>query len=103
MQNKNNPSFRVSIHILPTCANFLGICFLILSFIKVNKLGDSTYLDELLILPIVVFFLACIFSYISLRKEDKFTKYEDWADRFFIAGLISITLISLTFIFEILV
>jgi hypothetical protein len=32
----------VSIHILPTAANLLGICFLVFSLISVLKLGDQT-------------------------------------------------------------
>jgi hypothetical protein len=57
----------VSIHILPTAANLLGICFLVFSLISVLKLGDQTFLDELVTLAIVDFLFASLASYASLR------------------------------------
>lgn len=90
-------------HILSTSSNLLGICFVIFSFIKVNGLGPGTVLDESLIIPILLFFAASIFSYFSMRSEERESRLEAMADRIFIIGLFSLMLLSLIFIFEILV
>lgn len=100
MSDKPNQP-KISDHILQTSSNLLGLCFLILSFIKVNKLGASTFLDELLTLPILLFFSSAILSYLSLRRNNRAETYEIWADRIFITGLFAIAIISLIFIFEV--
>lgn len=95
------PPVKISDHILQTSSNLLGLCFLILSFIKINKMGTSTFLDELLTFPILLFFSSAILSYLSLRGHKRAETYEVWADRVFITGLFAITIISLVFIFEV--
>jgi len=102
MIHKDNENPQISDHILQTSSNLLGICFVLLSLLKVNKLSSSTALDELLMLPILLFFSSSFLSYMSLRKNKSPTKYEIWADKIFIFGLLSITVISLTFVFEVL-
>jgi hypothetical protein len=76
----------VSIHILPTAANLLGICFLVFSLISVLKLGDQTFLDELVTLAIVDFLFASLASYASLRVITAHGFYRKAADIFFISG-----------------
>ena len=102
MHTQEKPVSVISRHILPTASNLLAICFVILSFIKVNKLGDGTYLDELLSAPILFFYLASICSYMSLRPGHE-RKMEKWADKCFMLGLFVMTLISFTFLLKILV
>ncbi len=95
------PPTKISDHILQTSSNLLGLCFLILSLIKINKMGSSTFLDELLTFPILLFFSSAILSYLSLRGNRRAETYEIWADRIFITGLLAIAVISLVFIFEV--
>jgi hypothetical protein len=45
VNNKKN----IARHILPTSANLSGLYFVILSFIKVSKLGNETIIDELVV------------------------------------------------------
>lgn len=95
--NKKN----ISRHILPTSANLLGLCFVILSFIRIAKLGAETFLDELLAIAIIIFLISSIFSYASMRSKKKPELYEKVADTIFIAGLVMLTLISVVIVCEV--
>lgn len=91
----DNQEFKVTNHILPTSANLLGICFVILSFIKTSNFSNKNILDEWITVPILAFFISSILSYISIRNERGFKRLERFADYFFLLGLISLTLISI--------
>ncbi|MDZ4677756.1 MAG: hypothetical protein SGI74_09635 [Oligoflexia bacterium] len=92
---------RIAGHILPTASNLLGLCFLLMSFIKVDTLRSVTVLDEFLLFPILIFFLAANCSYLSLRSMGKRVAfYESTADKLFISGLFSMTVISILFVLE---
>lgn len=92
----------VSIHILPTAANLLGICFLVFSLISVLKLQDQTLLDELVAVAIVNFLLASLASYASLRLKTAHGFYRKAANIFFISGLCLLTLASLAIVLKII-
>ena len=102
----SNPNDRknVSKHILPTSSNLLGICFVILSFIKLWKMGrlEVIITDKLIGISIVLFLVASLFSYASMRSDRKSEFYEKIADMFFLAGLSFLTVIALIMAFEIL-
>jgi hypothetical protein len=92
----------VSIHILPTAANLLGICFLVFSLISVLKLRDQTLLDELVALAIVDFLFASLASYASLRAKTAHGFYRKAADIFFVVGLCLLTLASVAIVLKII-
>jgi multisubunit Na+/H+ antiporter MnhG subunit len=92
----------VSHHILPTAANLLGLCFVILSVIKVMKIGAQTVIDELVAAAIVIFLVASIFSYASIRSQTRSELLERIADSIFLAGLGILTITSLIVVFEII-
>lgn len=85
-------------HLLPASSNLLGLCFLIFSFIRVTDKGSTTILDELIIIPIILFFVSSFLSYLTIRSHAK--NYEKYADKVFIIGLASLALISVGFILE---
>jgi len=92
----------VSIHILPTAANLLGICFLVFSLISVLKLRDQTLLDELVASAIAAFLFAGLASYASLRVKTAHGCYRKAADIFFIGGLCLLTLATLAIVLKII-
>ncbi len=102
MSGNGNDGKNVSHHILPTAANLLGLCFVILSVIKVLKLGAQTVIDELVVLAIVIFLTASIFSYASIRSAGRSDAYEKIADIVFLCGLGLLTLTALIIMFEII-
>lgn len=74
-------------HILPTSGNLLGLCFAILSFIKVSGLADATIIDEVMLPAIVLFLSSSIFSYAPIRSLRKEEHYERIAEFIFLGGL----------------
>ena len=97
---KNNDRKNVAKHILPTSANLLGLCFVLLGFIKISKLSDATIIDECLGVVIVFFLFSSIFSYASMRSSRHSEIYEKVADILFLIGLSCLTLISLVIVFQ---
>ncbi len=94
----------VSHSILATSANLLGLCFVMLSFIKTTGIADKTLVDESLTIPIVSFFGACLFSYLAVRANvHNSERLERWADLCFICGLVFLTILSLSLVFAIVV
>lgn len=87
-------------HILPTSSNLLGICFFILSYIKVGNQSRSTLLDECVIIPIILFFVASLLSYISMRSATDNPRIERMADNVFMTGLLSLSLIAIIMVLE---
>ena len=56
-------------HILSTSANLLGLCFIVLTSIKVSKMQDVTLIDETTALAIILFMTSCILSFLSMRGK----------------------------------
>ena len=92
---------NISRHILPTASNMLGLCFLIFSIVKVNKFAQLTLLDEMTAFSMLLFLISCLFSYASIRARSREARFERIADIFFMIGLISLTSITLIFVFEV--
>lgn len=102
MSADGNGKKYISHHILPTAANLLGLCFVILSVIKMMHLGAETIIDELVASAVVIFLVASIFSYASLRSEARSERFEKVADVVFLAGLALLTITALIIVFEII-
>jgi hypothetical protein len=89
-------------HILPTSGNLLGLCFAILSFIRVSALADATIIDEVMLPAIVLFLASSIFSYASMRSLRKEEHYERIAEFIFLAGLSLLAICAVTVGIELL-
>lgn len=94
----------MSRHILPTASNLLGICFIILNFVKIWKIGhiEVIIIDKLVGISMVLFLTACLLSYASMRVHKRSDLYEKGADLIFLLGLVSLTVIAVISAFEIL-
>ena len=103
MSDDKNGKNAISNHILPTASNLLGLCFVILSFMKVTRLGLETIIDELVAVAIVLFLAASVLSYVSIRTASKKSDhYEKIADGIFLSGLGLLTITALIVVFEII-
>ncbi len=100
MSETANNKKNISRHILPTSANLLGLCFVILSFIRVLKLGNETIIDELVAVAIVLFFTSSFFSYVSMRSNRWAESCEKIADTIFLIGLFLLSLCSILVAYE---
>ena len=76
-------------HILNASSNLLGICFVVLTSLKLLKVSDTTIIDELTAFTILALMASSIFSFLALRSESNRAKYyERIADTIFLIGLI---------------
>ena len=83
-----NPTNDRTPHILNTSSNLLGICFLILTSLRILKESDKTIIDETTIVASILFMASCILSFLSMRSVDgKSLKWERMADWAFLGGL----------------
>jgi hypothetical protein len=100
MSEARNDKKNISRHILPTSSNLLGLCFVILTFIKILKLGHETLIDEIVATAIVLFFISSFFSYVSMRSDRWTQLCEKIADSIFLIGLFLLSIGSVLVAFE---
>jgi hypothetical protein len=98
MADKRSP------HILNTSANLLGLCFIVLTSIKVSKMGDVSIIDETTAIAIVLFMGSCILSFLAMRKDGDSSnnRLEKLADVLFLSGLIVLFLTTMIITFNII-
>jgi hypothetical protein len=84
-------------HILNASSNLLGICFVIITALKVTHLSSETYADEISTAASVEFICACVLSYMSLRASRQSQRYERLADYIFMGGLFTLLAAMLSF------
>lgn len=91
-------------HILNASSNLLGLCFIVLTSIKVLNLRAATILDEIATLAIVMFMTSCILSFLSIRSNnaERNAKLEKVADIFFLCGLFMLFISAMFISFNII-
>jgi hypothetical protein len=98
MENNNNKSS----HILTTSSNLLGICFIVLTSLKLLNLDGKTLIDEFTAVAIFLFMFSSVLSFLSLRNENrKGEQLEKIADIIFLLGLFSLFIITMFVTFDI--
>lgn len=96
MKNKKKVS-----HILNTSATLLGLCFVVLTSLKVNKLNEESVIDELTSVAIILFLASCLFSYLSIRSRNQSVeRFEKIADIVFLLGLLLLFTITMLITFN---
>lgn len=84
-------------HILGASANLLGICFVLITGLSITNLNVKTYADEICLFASFLFLSSCLLSYLSIRRENSRYDYENWADRSFMIGILSLFAAICTF------
>lgn len=84
-------------HILNAASNLLGICFVLITGLKISGASESTWLDEIAIVTAMLFALSCLLSYASIRTERSTQRLEAIADGFFLVALILLSTAVFTF------
>lgn len=75
-------------HILTASATLLGLCFVVLTSFKMSDNHQTSLIDECTAVAILMFMVASILSYWSMRNEKEPGKYyEKLADIVFLTGL----------------
>ncbi|MDD5456471.1 MAG: hypothetical protein PHV30_05495 [Candidatus Margulisbacteria bacterium] len=91
-------------HILSTSSNLLGFCLVVLTSLKITKINEATYLDEITEIVCVLLAAASLLSFLSIRSEKEIIaiKYEKLADNIFIIALSAIFIITFMIAFSII-
>ncbi len=85
MDQNNNEK---SPHILNASSNLLGICFIVLTSLKLLDKSQKTVIDEITLVAIIFFMASCICSFLSIRRKGKSSVIlETVADIVFLGGL----------------
>ena len=75
-------------HILTASSTLLGLCFVVLTSLKMTDSHEASIIDEFTAASILMFMASSIFSYLSLRNNEMpKPRYEKIADAVFLAGL----------------
>ena len=90
-------------YILNTSSNLLGICFVVLTSLKVLKLTTETLIDEFTLVLIFLLMGSCIFSFLSIRSVTKRSAvFESIADYLFLISLLVLFATILLFTFNVI-
>lgn len=93
---------NVAHHILPTSATMIGVCMTVISIVKLLHVGSAgTWIDKLLAIDSLTFLASAAFSYFSMR-DGAFARFERYADRSFMVGLLGMTVCALLLAFELI-
>ena len=91
----------ISHHILAASTTLLGISFAIVSLIGAMGHADKTFADEFALLSLSLFLGSCIFAYGSMRVPKRSAAFGKISEALFIAGLISLCLLSVLISFNV--
>jgi len=90
-------------HILNASSNLLGICFILLASLKVMKIAEKTFIDEVTTMAIILFMGSCILSFISIRTNNSRSNfYENIADIVFMIGLSLLFITTILYSFNVI-
>lgn len=77
-----------SSHILNASSNLLGLCFVVLTSLKLLNIAHKTVIDELTTVATILFMASCILSFLSIRGNiHNSSRMESLADYSFLSGL----------------
>ena len=103
IKSQNSSSNDLSHHILPNSATMVGVCIMVISIVKSMNPGLANYLiDKALAIDSLLFMISALLSFSSIRLRKSTDRLERWAEMVFLIGLVSMTLITVVFSFEII-
>ncbi len=98
---------ELNVHVFSVSAAMVGVCLTVVGIIRVVISSDGAYAtvaDDLLALDSVVFVVACLLAYSSLRSTTSLhaNRFQRLADITFLSGLLLMTGACLLIAFSIL-
>ena len=78
-------------HILNASTNLLGICFVIITGLKLTASNSLSWADEITWIASVFFLASILLSYLALRNDGQSRWREQWAERTFLFGVAGLT------------
>lgn len=98
--NKIENQIEKSPHILNASSNLLGICFIVLTSLKLLKKGADTIVDEITLGALILFMASCLLSFLSIRSRKRSEFLERIADILFMIGLLLLFATTILFSFN---
>lgn len=86
---------HASPHILAASASLLGLCFLVLTSIRLLELSSSTHIDEFSSFALFLFVGSSVFSFWSMRSIRHKGRLDSIAAYMFFSGLLMLFIITL--------
>lgn len=97
---RNNNNFP---HILTASSTLLGLCFVVLTSLKLNNVREASIIDEFTAIAIIMFMVSSILSYLSMRtRKEPGAFYEKIADFVFLSGLVFLFVTTMLITFNII-
>ena len=87
-------------HILNASSGLVGLCFIVLTSLKIMGLSGKTYIDEFTAAALVLFIASCIISYLSMRSTYSSKRFARIADITFLGGLVTLLIITIEISFN---
>ncbi len=78
-------------HILNASTNLLGICFVIITGLKLTRSNGLSWADEVTWMASLCFLASISLSYLAVRNAGRVKWQATWAERSFLAGLGSLS------------
>jgi hypothetical protein len=78
-------------HILNASTNLLGICFVIITGLKLTGSNSLSWADEIAWIASLLFLVSVGLSYLALRGDGRAGRTEVWAERVFLCGVATLT------------
>jgi cytochrome bd-type quinol oxidase subunit 2 len=77
-------------HILSASTNLLGICFVVITGLKLASANARSYADEVAWVAALLLFVAALSAYLAIRN-DHARPWQTWlADACFLGGLVAL-------------
>jgi hypothetical protein len=82
-------------NILNAASNLLGICFVIITGLRITRMSAHTVGDEVAWVSALLFLGAIGMSYLTIRRGEGSHWHDRWAERAFLLGVAMLTLATL--------
>lgn len=93
---------KISRAILNASSNLVGFCFVILTSIRLLKVSERTYIDEIVTVALIFFMVCTMLSFLVIRNSIKpGARLERFAEYFFSGGLFILFLTAILILFNV--
>ena len=89
-------------HILNTSATLFGLCYVVFTSLKALKVDRESLIDECTAVSMFLFLLSSLLSFLSIRGLKRSLLFERLAEYIFLAGLLTLFVITIFIVFNII-
>jgi len=97
-KNNKKDNQDIAHYVFSGSTTMIGVCITVIALFRVMNISIKTYADEILGIDTLIFILATLLSYITLRNDQK--NIERFADIFFFIGMGILIFVGILIIFS---